>query len=60
MKEYNTLMETKVSTKNIPKTFGNNFKKYCEYIKEKMNNSSTEYELPQGVNDFILKNPNSK
>ena len=60
MTEFITRMNAKVSTKNIPKTFGNYFRKYCEYKMEEMSLIYKNYELPKGVIDFILKKLNSK
>lgn len=47
-REWQTAMTKKVDTKNIPKTFGNNFKKYCDKLRNK----------PRGIEEFCsLKAP---
>ncbi|CAD8146169.1 unnamed protein product [Paramecium octaurelia] len=57
---YNTLMEKDADTKNIPKTFGNNFKKFMDNQQEQRKEHFEKNPLPKEMHNFLNKKKTGK
>ncbi|CAD8145271.1 unnamed protein product [Paramecium pentaurelia] len=57
---YNTLMEQDADTKNIPKTFGNNFKKFMDNQIQQKKDYFTKYPIPKEMTNFLNKKKTGK
>ncbi|CAD8070182.1 unnamed protein product [Paramecium sonneborni] len=55
IQRFQTLMLNEANTKNIPKTFGNNFKKFMDNIILEDKGQINKSEIPQCLDQFLIK-----